>query len=204
MTYRSRPDVAHHLSAGVWTYEKAEHELATYEDAAFDQPGDELVLLVETQDTTKVVGEVGLVWLDDPPQTAQVGYVFDPESGGQGFATEAVAALVHAAFDGFDFNLVVAKTDEANAPSRALCERIGMKLLSTSESSDGRAVMECVYGVNRSQNAARWGIPARERRTSPPASESRRSEASVSVSLSGRRTVAGTRPQITETGKRRW
>ena len=155
LTYRSRPDVAHHLSAGVWTYEKAEHELATYEDAAFDQPGDELVLLVETQDTTKVVGEVGLVWLDDPPQTAEVGYVFDPESGGQGFATEAVAALVHAAFDAFDFNLVVAKTDEANAPSRALCERIGMKLLSTSESSDGRAVMECVYAVNRSQNAAR-------------------------------------------------
>lgn len=155
LAYRSRPDVARHLRAGVWTHEKAEHELATYEDAAFDQPGDELVLLVETHDTLKVIGEVGLVWLEDTPQTAEVGYVFDPESGGQGFATEAVAALVEAAFDAYDFNLVIAKTDEANGPSRALCERIGMKLLSTSESSDGRAVMECVYAITRSQNAVR-------------------------------------------------
>lgn len=112
-------------------------------------------MLVETHDTLKVIGEVGLVWLEDTPQTAEVGYVFDPESGGQGFATEAVAALVEAAFDAYDFNLVIAKTDEANGPSRALCERIGMKLLSTSESSDGRAVMECVYAITRSQNAVR-------------------------------------------------
>lgn len=155
LAYRSRLTSRRHRRANGWTPEKAEHELATYEDAAFDQPGDELVLLVETHDTMKVIGEVGLVWLEDAPQTVEVGYVFDPESGGQGFATEAVAALVQATFDAYDFNLVIAKTDEANARSRALCERIGMKLFSTSESSDGRAVMECVYGVTRSQHAVR-------------------------------------------------
>ena len=149
LAYRSRSDVALHLSAGVWTREKAEKELATYEDAAFSEAGDELVLLVETQNATEVVGEVGLVWLAGEPKTAEVGYVFNPASGGRGFATEAVAALVHAAFDTYGFVLVVAKTGERNLPSRALCERIGMSLTSGSRDDDGQAVRECVYTLDR-------------------------------------------------------
>jgi hypothetical protein len=61
LAYRSRPEVARHLSAGVWTGEKAERELATYEDSAFSGVGHELVLLVETLDGAKVIGEVGRV-----------------------------------------------------------------------------------------------------------------------------------------------
>ena len=147
LAYRSRSDVALYLSAGVWTRAKAEKELATYEDAAFSEAGDELVLLVETQNAAEVVGEVGLVWLVDEPKTAEVGYVFNPASGGRGFATEAVAALVHAAFDTFGFVLVVAKTDERNLLSRALCERIGMSLTSGPHDDDGQAVRECVYAL---------------------------------------------------------
>lgn len=149
LAYRSRADVAAHLSADVWTREKTESELSAYEDAAFNQPGDELVLLAETQDATKVVGEVGLVWLRDRLDAAEVGYVFHPDFGSQGFASEAVAALVQAAFDSFNFALVIAKTDEWNLASRALCERIGMTLESTFISADGRAVRECIYTAGR-------------------------------------------------------
>jgi RimJ/RimL family protein N-acetyltransferase len=145
LAYRSRRDVATHLSSGVWSRDKAEHELAAYADAPFSAPGDELVLLVETLEPARVIGEVGLVWRDGNPKTAEVGYVFHPHSGGQGFATEAVGALIDAAFDTFGFVAVVARTDESNLASRALCERVGMRLLSISDAADARGARECLY-----------------------------------------------------------
>ncbi|ONI65240.1 GNAT family N-acetyltransferase [Leifsonia sp. ALI-44-B] len=148
LAYRSREDVAEHLSAGVWSREKTLTELETYASAPFAAPGDELVLLVETQESGEVVGEVGLVWLDEPASTAEVGYVFNPEYGGRGYATEAIEALVQAAFVKFGFDGVIAKTDEDNRPSRALCERIGMHLTDISPSPDGRGVNECTYSLH--------------------------------------------------------
>ena len=153
LAYRSRPDVARHLSSGVWSREKAEAELPLYEDADFSRAGDELVLLVETLGSRTVIGEVGLVWLDRQPTTAEVGYVFDPRSGGHGFATEAVAAVIGAAFDTFGFTTVTASTDEKNLSSRALCERLGMRLASLQHSEDGRDVRECTYTIDAEQFA---------------------------------------------------
>jgi len=153
LAYRSRPDVARHLSAGVWTREKTKLNLAAYEDALFSGVGDELVLLVETLAGAKVIGEVGLVWLDSETMTAEVGYVFNPESGGYGFATEAVAAVIRIAFDSLGFSTMVATTDEDNLPSRALCERLGMRLTVVKPAEDRRDVQECVYTVDNPNSA---------------------------------------------------
>lgn len=149
LDYRSRPDVARYLSAGTWTREKAEQELALYAAADFAAAGDELVLLAEIRETGAVVGEVGLVRLDDE-RSAEVGYVFHPEFGGQGYATEAVRAVLDDAFDRWGFDRVIAQTDEANRASRVLCERLGMRLDSTRPSADGRGVAECTYVLERS------------------------------------------------------
>ncbi|RUR01209.1 GNAT family N-acetyltransferase [Labedella endophytica] len=145
--YRSRADVAAHLSAGAWTREHTVRELAAYESAPFDGPGDELVLLAETRDDASVVGEVGLVWLAEPDGVAEIGYVFNPEFGGRGFATEAVSAVIRWALDERDFSRVTAVTDAANTASRALCDRVGMSLVTTSRSTDGRGVVECTYAI---------------------------------------------------------
>jgi RimJ/RimL family protein N-acetyltransferase len=142
--YRSRPDVARHLSAGTWSREKTERELAAYAAAAFGAPGQELVLLAETRDTGAIIGEVGLVWLDEA-RAAEIGYVFSPDAGGRGLATEAVRGLLTAAFDLWALDRVVAQTDATNRASRALCERLGMRLVSTQPSDDGRGVDECTY-----------------------------------------------------------
>jgi RimJ/RimL family protein N-acetyltransferase len=151
LAYRGRDDVARHLSAGVWTRAKALDELQVYELAPFARQGDELVLLAETRDDALIAGEVGLVWLDDTTRTAEIGFVFNPEFSGRGLATEAVSALLDAAFHRFDFQRVVASTDEANTSSRRLCKRVGMRLLSTATSSDARAVPECTYIVTRDE-----------------------------------------------------
>jgi len=149
MQYRSRPDVGRHLRSGIWTRERCEQELETYAAATFSAVGDELVLLAEQRHTAGVIGEVGLVWLSSSPKTAEVGYVFNPMFGGQGFATEAVRGVVALAFDTYGFDLVVATTDEANLASRALCGRLGMQLSATTVSTDGRNVPECTYVLDR-------------------------------------------------------
>jgi RimJ/RimL family protein N-acetyltransferase len=146
--YRSRADVARHLRAGPWSREKTERELTRYATAGFGTFGDELVLLAETRDGGAVVGEVGLRW-PDATGAAEVGYVFNPEFGGQGFATEAVRGVVSAAFERWAVAQVIAITDAANRDSRRLCERIGMHLAATSVSTDGRHVDECTYVLSR-------------------------------------------------------
>jgi len=125
-------------------------ELCAYEQATFTEPGHELVLLAETRDTAVVVGAVGLVWMRKDPRTAEVGYVVNPAFDGRGLASEAVLGLVQAAFISFDFDHVVATTDEDTTSSRALCERLGVQLLSTLISTDDRQVSECTYIIHRS------------------------------------------------------
>lgn len=145
--YRSRVDVAAHLRAGTWTREHTERELAIYAAASFDEAGHELVLLAETRDASAVAGEVGLVWRAAPIPIAEVGYVFNPDLGGRGLATEAVEATTGWALSERAFSYVIAVTDAANTASRALCERIGMTLVRTSLSTDGRDVVECTYAI---------------------------------------------------------
>lgn len=147
LAYRSRADVAAYLSAGVWSREHTERELMTYANASFREPGDELVLLAETRETSRIAGEVGLLWRATSPSVAEVGYVFNPDFGGQGLATEAVSATVHWALVERNFSFVIAVTDTDNAASRALCERIGMSVIATTVSTDGRNVAECTYAV---------------------------------------------------------
>ncbi|MDA3805063.1 GNAT family N-acetyltransferase [Clavibacter sp. CT19] len=153
--YRSRPDVARHLGAGTWTREKTAAELALYAASAFSRPDDELVLLVELLATGVVVGEVGLVRRE---QGAEVGYVFHPDHGGRGLATEAVSAVVTAALaDGSP--RIIARTDAANRSSRALCERLGFTLIATAVSEDGRGVAECTYERAASHHGGADGTP---------------------------------------------
>jgi aminoglycoside 6'-N-acetyltransferase len=101
--------------------------LAVYAAAELAAPEDELVLPAETPDTADVVGEVGLVRLG-VRRSAEVGYVVHPDSGGQGYATEAVGAVLEYAFEHGGFDRVTARTGEANRRSRVLCERRSMRL----------------------------------------------------------------------------
>lgn len=147
-TYRSRADVARHLSAGTWTRQETDDELDIYANAQLKGPGDELVLLAELRATQEVVGEVGLTWTD-ADNAAEIGYVFNPAYMGLGLASEAVSGVLSAALGAWGFTRVSARTDADNRASRLLCERVGMTLASRSLSTDGRDVEEVTYIKSR-------------------------------------------------------
>ena len=81
-----------------------------------------------------VIGTVSLEVVDAmgqpgmPPRTeARLGYLFDPKYGGQGYATEAVRAMVAHAFDGLGVRRVTAGCFADNLASVAILEKVGMR-----------------------------------------------------------------------------
>jgi RimJ/RimL family protein N-acetyltransferase len=84
-------------------------------------------LAVEVTATGEVAGDVGLCWHSDEHRHAEVGYAFRPDHRGQGYATEAVAAMVDLAFTGLGAHRVSGHLDSRNWASAALLERLGMR-----------------------------------------------------------------------------
>jgi RimJ/RimL family protein N-acetyltransferase len=81
--------------------------------------------LVRKSDAT-VIGEIG-AFLDVPRETAQVGYSVVKSCWGQGYATEALSALLAELLVRADVRRVVAETMEGHKASRRVMEKAGMR-----------------------------------------------------------------------------
>lgn len=95
---------------------------------AWRQEGDLLELAVTKSDDGTVLGDVLLALRSVEHETVEVGYIFAPEHGGQGYATEAVRALLQLAFGQLGARRVTARVDARNTASRRLLERLGLRL----------------------------------------------------------------------------
>ena len=83
-------------------------------------------------------------------QTLEIGYIFHPGYGGQGFATETVRALVDLAFHVIGARRIIARVDTRNRPSCTLLERVGFRLeahLVENEWLKGELTSEYDYGL---------------------------------------------------------
>ena len=67
----------------------------------------------------RVIGKAGFYRFPD------VGYLFDPETWGQGFASEAVGAVVARAFTAHGLPRITADVDPRNTASMRLLKRLG-------------------------------------------------------------------------------
>jgi RimJ/RimL family protein N-acetyltransferase len=92
------------------------------------QEGDLLELAVVRAADRALIGDVLLAVRSVDHQTLEVGYIFAPSAGGQGYATETVRALVDLAFGPVGARRIVARVDARNRRSAALLERLGFRL----------------------------------------------------------------------------
>ena len=90
--------------------------------------GDLIELAVTLADDGTLIGDVLLALRSVEHQTLEVGYIFAPAYGGQGYATEAVRALLELAFGLLGARRVIARVDDRNRASRALLDRLGFRL----------------------------------------------------------------------------
>jgi len=90
--------------------------------------GDLIELAVTLADDGRLIGDVLLALRSVEHQTLEVGYIFAPAYGGQGYATEAVRELLDLAFGPLGASRVVARVDDRNLASRVLLERLGLRM----------------------------------------------------------------------------
>ncbi len=125
LSYYADPQVVRYTPYEPWTRELADEQLAKrLRRTGLDQPDAALGLAVEHDG--QVIGDVMAWCTDDTRQRAELGWAFHPDVAGQGYATEAVRALVDLAFGRYGQQRVYAHLDPRNAASARLCERIGM------------------------------------------------------------------------------
>ncbi len=92
---------------------------------------------VQLKETGEIIGLTGIQYPEGNPEL-EIGWVFQPESWGKGYATEAAATALAYAFDTVGAKRVMACIAPANAGSISVALKLGMRLdatLSTETSS---------------------------------------------------------------------
>jgi RimJ/RimL family protein N-acetyltransferase len=124
-TYRSQPQVAEWIGGTATDVDSLAERYGKGTTAVIVEHRGQLIgdLMVKLQDAyaQREVAERATA------SEAELGWTFDPEYQGRGFATEAIGALLRICFDNLGIRRVVAACFSANEPSWRLMERIGMR-----------------------------------------------------------------------------
>jgi RimJ/RimL family protein N-acetyltransferase len=152
LAYRGRADVCRYLPFEPQDRATLLDRLSGPVLSRSDLTGEDqaLTLGVWRHDTGQLVGDVILFLRSESNRGGEIGWVFDPEHGGQGFATEAAGAVLDLAFADLGLHRVEARLDARNERSAALCERLGMRQeahFRDTAVSDGGWADLLVYGL---------------------------------------------------------
>jgi len=120
--------VAAYLSRGVRHLEEVKQALTRrMAPADIERDGDGVILAVVVVATGHLIGEVSL-WLRDARSgSAEVGFALVPAAQRQGYAREAMTALLALAFDVLGLQEVFGTADQRNVASMTLMRRLGMQ-----------------------------------------------------------------------------
>jgi RimJ/RimL family protein N-acetyltransferase len=131
LAYRGRADVCRYLPFEPMDAQVLARRLGADLGArAITAEGQSLTLGVELGDSGRLIGDVVLFWRSSEHAGGEIGYVFHPDVAGQGFATEACAAMLDLGFDpvrGLGLHRVIAQMDARNTDSARLASRLGLR-----------------------------------------------------------------------------
>ncbi|MCY7402142.1 MAG: GNAT family N-acetyltransferase [Nocardioides sp.] len=91
-------------------------------------PGDRKFIALAVTRAGEVVGEAMLRLQGTGLSEGEIGWTVLAQHAGRGYATEAAREMLRLAFEHYGLRRVVANLDARNDRSRALCERLGMRL----------------------------------------------------------------------------
>jgi RimJ/RimL family protein N-acetyltransferase len=126
--YRQRDDVARYLFDEPMSREScAEAVQGRTTQTEFEEEGDKIFLAVERRQDLAMIGEVSLILRNEVARQAEIGYIFNPDYHGHGYATEAANALLEMGFADAGLHRIYARCDARNEASWHLMERLGMR-----------------------------------------------------------------------------
>jgi RimJ/RimL family protein N-acetyltransferase len=126
--YQSRPEVARFLYWDVRSRDEVADVVAQrVATPTLEREGDTLVLAVVAKETGTLIGEVNLAWWSREHRSGEVGFVFNPDHHGHGYAAEAAAEMLRLGFDGLGLHRIIGRCDGRNTASAKLMEKLGMR-----------------------------------------------------------------------------
>ncbi len=129
MEYYALPDVQRYLDWKARDRVEAKAALdAMTKQVRLTRPGDTLALAVTRQADDLLVGHVSLRWTDAVAAQAELRFVFNSIYRRQGYASEAVSALLTVGFEQFHLHRIFARCAGQNQASARLLKALGMRL----------------------------------------------------------------------------
>lgn len=159
--YRTRDDVYRYMHSKPLSGEILQQKFMACLDRSFAQDGDIFRLAVTRRDDDKIMGDVSLTLASTTSKQAEIGYVFHPDFGGRGYASEAVAALIQTGFESFAFHRIFARLDPDNRGSVGIVERLGFRReahLLQNDLIDGEWRDEFIYALLANEWQARRNL----------------------------------------------
>ncbi|SEB38637.1 Protein N-acetyltransferase, RimJ/RimL family [Nitratireductor aquibiodomus] len=122
--YHSRPEVYRFLYAPVPGKHALSEQFAACLQPRFENNGDALHLAVIRREDSALLGEVLLKMASKDALQAEIGYIFNPDFSGAGYATEAVRMMLDIGFSEYGFHRIFARLDPLNKGSVGVVERL--------------------------------------------------------------------------------
>jgi RimJ/RimL family protein N-acetyltransferase len=118
--YTSDPGVMTYLPEDVMTEDQTRQFVAT----SMIEEAQAYAVILRSED--RLIGHITFhPWF--APRIYEIGWVFHPRYQGQGYATEAAAALLRYGFESLLVHRVVATCQPENRPSSRVMEKLGMR-----------------------------------------------------------------------------
>ncbi|MFD2718162.1 GNAT family N-acetyltransferase [Hymenobacter monticola] len=126
--YRADPAVCRFQGFDPFGLVEARDFIAQYAAAPIPAaPGEWVQIAIARSADDQLLGDCALHLQAHEPRIAEVGITLAPRWQGQGYASEALQALLKFCFEELALHRVVALVDPRNQPSVALMERVGMR-----------------------------------------------------------------------------
>ncbi len=126
--YTSRPDVTRYLPWDVRNRQQTREVLSQkVKRTTLKELDDIFNLAVVLKETGRLIGDLTLFLRSNEYRQGEVGYVFNPDYHGRGYATEAAQVMLQLGFETFNFHRIYARCDPRNIGSWKLMERLGMR-----------------------------------------------------------------------------
>ncbi len=127
-SYRSDPQVALYQGWDVpYSREQAANLIAALQSQHPGMPGEWYQIAIELKTSQVLIGDCCFRVLVDDARQAEIGFTLAQPYQGQGFATEAVTALLDYLFHQLNLHRVRANCDPENETSARLLKRVGMR-----------------------------------------------------------------------------
>lgn len=153
-SYRSDAELARFQGWSPQTDAEAQKFLQAVATAPLFEPGEWIQLAIAQPPSRKLVGDIGLFLAQDGSY-AEVGVTLARSAQGAGLATLAVQAAISLVFARTTAAQVIGVTDQRNAASIRLLQRVGMQLTESREALfKGEPCTELVFALQRPPSPA--------------------------------------------------